>query len=420
MLVCVIGMSAYLYVDGHRLLSSVLNLNQGDTENSAENYDSPGSIEKSYNYTKVKVIDYKVDGGSIVFNVEDQKVGYVDRYLAKCVNKNDPADVRETRYNIPSVEVYGLLEDEVYTCYVAIERDGKVYGKSRAMNIKTGNSSYDNAEVAKTDSSFDSITLEAKNQFIDYKDLYYGKCFVKGTRDSVETNGGLSYENSNKDTDVIIAGLDQNKEYDCYMAIEKADGTFVNESEMVTVKTKIGMTNVVASDTSVTLEVDDQKISPDDFYFGQCTMKDDVNVVQKAFGNKPKVMVEGLVPETEYQCFVGVENAAGTKTRTNDVTVKTLENPYGEVEIVNSVLTATMIEFEVKDLTLTYRDFYVARCENTQNKDLVYVANSKYPKIRVRDLVPSQEYQCVVSVEMPTRTVGESAPVILRTPNLDF
>lgn len=419
-LVCVVGMAAYLYVDGHRLLSSVLNLEQSGAENSAEDYDSSQSIEKSYNYNKVKILDYSVDGGTIVFNVDDQKVGYVDRYYAKCVNKDDPADVRETRYNIPSIEVYGLLEDAVYRCYVAIEREGKVYGKSRAMNIKTGNSSYDKVEISQTDSSFDSITLEAKNQFIDYKDLYYGKCFVKGTRDSIETNGGLFYENSNKDTGVVIAGMDQNTEYDCYMAIKKSDNTFVNESEMVAVKTKIGMTNVVASDTSVTLEVDNQKIGTDDFYFGQCTMKDDPNMTQKAFANESKIVVEGLVPETEYQCFVGVENAAGIKTRTNDVTITTLENPYGKVEVLNSVVTATMIEFEVKDLALSYRDFYVAKCENTQNKDLVYVANSKYPKIRVRDLIPSQEYQCVLSVEMPTRTVGESAPVILKTPNLDF
>jgi len=420
MLVCVIGMAGYLYVDGHKLLSSVLGVDQASTEQNSEDYDSGVSIEKSYNYNKVVIVDYIVDGGTIVFNVEDQKVGYVDRYLAKCVNKEDPADVREARYNIPSIEVYGLLEDAVYTCYVAIERDGEVYGKSLAMNVKTGSSAYDKVEVAKTDSSFDSITLEAKNQFIDYKDLYYGKCFVKGTRDSVEANGGLLYENSNKDTTVVIAGLDQNTDYDCYMAIKKNDGVFVNESDSVAVKTKIGMTNILASDTSVTLEVDDQGIGPDDFYFGQCTMKDDPNNVQKAFSNEPKVLVEGLIPETEYQCFVGVENASGTKTKTNDVTVKTLENPYGKVEILNSVVTATMIEFEIKDLALSYRDFYVAKCENTQNKDLVYVANSKYPKIRVRDLVPLQEYKCVLSVEMPTRTVGESAPLILKTPSLEF
>jgi hypothetical protein len=149
-------------------------------------------------------------------------------------------------------------------------------------------------------------------------------------------------------------------------------------------------------------------------------MKNDEKNIQKAFSSNQKLVVEGLTPESEYNCYVGVESTDGTKTRTDDVVVKTLENPYGKIEITSTVVEPTMIEFEVKDLVLSYRDFYVARCENTQNKDLVYLANSKYPKIRVRDMVPSQEYECVLSVEMPTRTVGKSDPITLKTPEMAF
>jgi hypothetical protein len=180
------------------------------------------------------------------------------------------------------------------------------------------------------------------------------------------------------------------------------------------------MTNIAAGDTNVTLEVEDQRVSGDDFYFAQCTMNSDEKVIQKAFANKPKLVVEGLTPETEYSCFVGVDGVSGEKTKTNDVIVKTLENPYGKVEIVSTLVEPTMIEFELKDFSLTYRDFYVVRCENTQNRDLVYVANSKYPKVRVRDLLSSQEYECTASVEMPTRTVGTSDSITLKTPELEF
>jgi len=418
--VCVIGMATYLFVDGHNLLSSVLNISDTQQQAETDAQTPANNLEKTYNYKKVKIVDYAVDGGSVVFNVEDQKVGFVDSYVASCVNKEDASDVMEAHYSIPSIKVYGLLEGVSYKCYVAIEREGQLYGKSRLVNIKTGESSYEKVEISDVQTSFDSVTLQAKNQFIDYQDRYAAKCFAKGTRAMVEEAGKGGFEAEGEDAKVVIGGLDQNTDYDCFMMIKNNEGVMVNESDLMAVKTRIGMLNIAATDVNVTLEVDDQKISADDFYFAQCTMKNDEKNIQKAFSSNQKLVVEGLTPESEYNCYVGVESTDGTKTRTDDVVVKTLENPYGKIEITSTVVEPTMIEFEVKDLVLSYRDFYVARCENTQNKDLVYLANSKYPKIRVRDMVPSQEYECVLSVEMPTRTVGKSDPITLKTPEMAF
>ncbi|MFA6992856.1 MAG: hypothetical protein WC269_06340, partial [Candidatus Gracilibacteria bacterium] len=226
--------SAYILVDPDKLAASVLGMISGDESAQDQTSDESKNlaIEKSYNYKKVEILDKTVEGGTVTFKVEDQGIGYIDRYVARCENREDPTDVREAKYSIPLVQVYGLLEGAKYKCTVAIERDEKLFGRSRVIGVQTDESSYEKVESLSTESSFDSITLEAKNQYIDYRDLYFAKCFDKGTREMVETAGTGGYEGESENTQIVIGGLSQNKEYDCYMGVKKFDGKIVVESDL--------------------------------------------------------------------------------------------------------------------------------------------------------------------------------------------
>lgn len=368
------------------------------------------SVNLDMPYNKMDIVKYTVKGGSVTFELVDQNIGAEDSYLAECVNKKDPNEVHEVRYGIPFINVYGLLESNRYVCTFSIERYGMRVAESRPIFVSTGDTPYDKVEILKADSYSDALVLSVKDQYLEDGDKYFAEC--------LGNEGDSAVKGNSQTSQIKIKGLLSETSYDCSSGVLR-DGKEVNVGDSYSAKTKMLIAKVFPEENQISFEVSENENRDADLYFAECVDME-TEISQKALSEETKLTVSGLSPETKYQCTISAEKGTKIVNSTEVIILKTLESPYGNLEILKFIGDAMFIDLEIKDVeNLAAPDFYFAECVDKNDSEKIYTARSKYPQLRVRDLSEKTEYECTVGIQTPKRIAGRSESVTVTTTSLE-
>lgn len=360
-------------------------------------------------YKKMDIVRYTAKGGNVNFELVDQEIGGEDSYVADCVNKNDPQDIHEVKYGIPFINIYGLMEGARYVCTFSIERYGMKVEQSRPIFVSTGETPYDNVTIEGADSYSDSLVLTVKDQYLDDSDKYFAEC-SEGEKNVV--NG------SSSTSQVKVKGLMAETKYECVAGILRA-GKEVNVGDSFSAKTKMLLAKVAPEENQISFEISENENRGVDLYFAEC-VDTESSLSQKALSESTKLVVAGLSPETKYQCTISAERGTKIVNSTEMITLKTLESPYGRLEILKSAGDAMSVDLEVEAVeNLAASDFYFAECVNKNDSEKTYTTRSKYNQLKIRGLDENTEYDCTVGIQTPKRIAGKSDPITVKTTSLE-
>lgn len=247
------------------------------------------------------------------------------------------------------------------------------------------------------------ITVDKEQSGIQKDEVFFAQCEPVGLE---VTNFRQAEDQSSL---LTVKNLIPETEYKCFAAIKSANGEMRNKTEKIDTATgktikNVDMLGYTAHPTAIeisALEVENK--AKDEMYYAFCE-KDEKFVGGKKSYFKDGITINGLKPETHYDCGVGLIRGEKVYKKSSLQNIRTSIADPKSVEIVEAKESKTAIEFSLKSEALKPNHEFVVDCYDPSLR--IKKATNTVKKVEIDGLVPGVEYRCRAgALNVPTRAV---------------
>lgn len=218
--------------------------------------------------------------------------------------------------------------DEVNSKLIAVDSanfylDGIFF---ETVNVSVNDVTVSKLSVFNSSSTEDSVTLNVQTYNLGDDDSYYAECSLDGEVAKFATS---------ETTKIVVSGLDSLTTYDCRAGIW-TNGAASKLSDVVSIQTDytvVVLDSTEADGSSVTMNIADGiTLGEGESFYAKCLesgdeeLAEDEDIHRKTVvsGEIDTVTVDGLRDNTDYDCYVGIQDSDGdVASKSSTVSIKT-------------------------------------------------------------------------------------------------